>query len=69
MFVLPYYGFSCAREKTSQTKDIQLISGTAISAFWLVTFLWDFVSFMIVLFCVLIVMVFVYPDFNYGKLK
>ncbi|KAI4463142.1 atp-binding cassette transporter subfamily a abca [Holotrichia oblita] len=57
LFVVPYYSLSCARERLSQYKDIQLISGTAVSVFWLVTFLWDFVNFMFIIFCVLIVMV------------
>ncbi|KAI4463143.1 atp-binding cassette transporter subfamily a abca [Holotrichia oblita] len=33
MLVLPYYGLACAREKLSQAKDIQLVSGIAVSVF------------------------------------
>ncbi|KAK9739397.1 ABC transporter [Popillia japonica] len=65
-YVCPYYILFCVKERICRSKHLQLASGTNVSIFWFVTFVWDLASFIFVAFWVITVMMSYKAQINYG---
>jgi ATP-binding cassette, subfamily A (ABC1), member 3 len=46
MFVPAFWAFTIIKEKEIGAKHLQLISGVSLPAYWLTSWLWDFVSYL-----------------------
>lgn len=68
-YVCPYYILFCVKERICRSKHLQLASGTNVSIFWFVTFVWDLASFIFVAFWVITVMMCYKAQINYGEYK
>ncbi|CAG9761787.1 unnamed protein product [Ceutorhynchus assimilis] len=56
-FVSSFYVMFIVREKVSKSKHLQFVSGVKVVVFWLTTFFWDFVTYIITVVALLIALV------------
>ncbi|KAK9729473.1 hypothetical protein QE152_g15946 [Popillia japonica] len=53
-FVIPFYVLFYVRERVVKSKHQQFISGAKVSAYWFANILWDFVTFLLTIICIII---------------
>lgn len=68
-YVTPYFVLFYVRERVCRSKHLQLVSGTAVSVFWLVAFFWDFTIFIVISSCMLLIFLCYSASINYGKIN
>lgn len=68
-YVASYYVVFYVKERVCTSKHLQLVSGTAISAFWFVAFIWDFAIFMLMTVCIIVVLLCFQACLDTGKMS
>ncbi|XP_066260323.1 phospholipid-transporting ATPase ABCA3-like [Euwallacea similis] len=56
-FVSAYYVLFIVKERVSKSKHLQFVSGAKVLIFWFTTFIWDLITFSIIVFATLIALI------------
>lgn len=57
IFVTPLYLLFYVRERVVNAKHLQFVSGATVSIFWIVSYIWDLLTFILTAVCLIIVIV------------
>ena len=52
-FVAAFYVMSYIKERTDRSKQLQFLSGVSVFTFWLTAFIWDYLTFIFTILCIL----------------
>lgn len=53
-FVSSFYVLFYVRERVNKSKHLQFVSGAKVSSFWLIAFIWDYITFLFTSVCLII---------------
>ncbi|GJQ67966.1 hypothetical protein Trydic_g16721 [Trypoxylus dichotomus] len=53
-FVSSFYILFYVRERVNKSKHLQFVSGARVSSFWLIAFIWDYITFIFTALCLVI---------------
>ena len=56
-FVSAFYVLYYIRERVVKSKHLQFVSGIRVSTFWLTSYLWDIITYIFTVICIIITLV------------